>query len=510
MNNRLETERRLRMRLFRNLVLLLNMLLLTGITHLAAADKKIISTAADLKQDITSILQRRVCKEGKTGVFIQDLESGEILIDSNGDRPLMPASNQKIISTVGALGILSPQYLFNTSVYYSGSMDQGRISGNIFLVGGGDPFLTKEVLWKIAERVYAMGVRSVSGDIVTDGHYFDDKGYPDDDWKRITMPLWYNAPTGGIAFNFNAISVIASPGSKPGDPAKITIDPPLEYFEIQSTATTGLPKSKVTLILDIKESSEKCIIIIKGKIPVNISPQTYYRHIKSSQEYAGHSFRYLLQQVGVLVGGDVRQGKKGNEAKEIYVNNSLPLSELLRSANKFSNNFMMEQIVKAVAAESCHCSGSTRFGMQKIREFLATVVHLDTAGMVLSDGSGLSRLDRVSPRQMAHVIRWTLNESDFAPEFMTCLPIAGVDGTMKRRIAKHPNKRMIRAKTGLINNVVCLSGVVDGRRGKGLVFSIFINQNKGRHGESKKVQDDILESMLDYWVRHENNHAAFN
>ena len=85
------------------------------------------------------------------------------------------------------------------------------------------------------------------------------------------------------------------------------------------------------------------------------------------------------------------------------------------------------------------------------------------------------------------------NNSDFGPEFLTCLPVAGTDGTMKRRLPRHPDKRLIRAKTGLINNVVCLSGLVDGRKGKGLVFSIFINQNKGRHGESKKVQDDILD-----------------
>lgn len=465
-------------------------------------------TVAELRQQIGAILDRGICREGKTGVLIQDLRSGQVLIERNADTPMIPASNQKVLTTVGAFGILSPQYTFETSVRYSGTMKDGRVTGDLYLIGGGDPSLVKEEMWKIAERVGAMGIRSVSGDLVVDGHFFDGQGYPDEDWKRISMPLWYNAPTGGAAFNFNSISVIVAPGARPGDPARVSVDPPLEYFEVQNSAKTGPAKSKVSLVLDIADSDEKCLVVVKGKIPAQIKPQTYYRHLESADAYAGHSFRYYLEQTGVVVEGRVRQGKKPDKTAAVFQNQSAPLSELLRDANKVSNNFMMEQIAKTVGAETCDCAGSTRSGMQKIKDYFSSDVKLPTAGMVLSDGSGLSRLNRVTPRQMAGIIRWALNESTFGPEFLTCLPVAGVDGTMKRRLTKHPDKRLIRAKTGLINNVVCLSGVVDGRSGNGLVFSIFINQNKGRHGESKKAQDDILSSMLNYWVRHNRSNET--
>lgn len=452
------------------------------------------------ENEIQAILNTRVCRESVIGIMIQDLDSGRILFQHQADLPLQPASNQKILTTIGALGLLTPEYKFKTSIHYTGELVDGVVTGSLYFIGGGDPFLVMEELWKIADRVSAMGIRHVSGDLIVDGTFFDDSGYPDDDWGRIGMPLWYNAPTGGAASNFNAISILAAPGKRLGDPVKITIDPPLKFFTIQSSAVTGRARSSISLVLDLKQQDESCDIIMKGALPLNSRTQTYYRHLTLTDQFTGHTFQYLLNEKGIVIDGSVMRGNKPEQSTLIYEHNSRPLSELLITANKFSNNFMTEQVIKTIAAHTCNCPGSTDLGMRLIKEYFEKELKMDTKGMVLSDGSGLSRRNRITARQFCELLRNTLHKSCFGPEFLATQPIAGVDGTMKRRLNDHSDRRWIRAKTGSINNVVCLTGLIDGRCGRGLVFSILINKNRGRHGESRQAQDRMLEAMLDYWT----------
>ncbi|MGB3976054.1 MAG: D-alanyl-D-alanine carboxypeptidase/D-alanyl-D-alanine-endopeptidase [bacterium] len=453
-----------------------------------------------LEQAIKTVLNTRVCKESEVAVLIQELDTGRVLFQQNADLPLQPASNLKLLTTIGALELLTPEYKFKTSIHYCGDFVNGVITGNLYLVGGGDPLLVKEELWKIADSIYALGVRRVTGNLVIDSAFFDDVGYPDDDWKRIEMPLWYNAPTGGAASNFNAITVFATPGKKQGDPIKITIDPPVSFFNIQSTAVTAAPRSRASLVLSVKENQHSCDIITKGTLPAGMKTQTYYRHLVSSDELTGHTFRHFLNDKGIIIEGKVVKEAKPEKSTRLHVHESRTLSELLILVNKFSNNFMTEQILKTIAAEIGKCPGTTQDGTRILKEFFDKELHIDTRGMVLSDGSGLSRRNKVTARQFCELLRYGINDSFFGPELLVNQPVAGVDGTLKRRLNDHSNKRLVRAKTGSINNVICLTGLIDGRRGKGLVFSILINKNRGRNGESRQAQDRMLEAMLDYWA----------
>jgi len=459
-----------------------------------------------LINDFDQILNARVCREGKVGLVVKNLSDGRILYQRNAKQPLAPASNQKVITTIAAFGLLSPEYKFKTGVFRDGDFNSGQVKGNLYIKGGGDPYLVKEEMWKLAERVLAKGVHHVKGNIVVDSSFFDAIGKPSKDWNRIKMPLWYNAPTGGLAFNFNAISVVATPGKRPGDPVTINVDPPLECFKISGSAKTSKAGSRISLILDIKEINGKCVLLIKGRMPVNCNTQTYYRHVKNSAKYAGYAFKYYLEEVGVTIDGKVVIGSVPIDVEKIVIHESKPLHSLLKAANKFSNNFMIEQTVKTIAAESVSFPGTTMKGLHAIKSYFTDQIGIDTEGMLLNDGSGLSRKNRITALQFTDLIRYAVNESYFGPEFLSTLPIAGVDGTMKKRLRNHPEKRLVRAKTGLIDNVVCLTGLIDGRKGEGLVFSIMINRNKCRHKDSKQVQDKMLKSMLKYWQSAEKHH----
>ncbi|MBN1295285.1 D-alanyl-D-alanine carboxypeptidase/D-alanyl-D-alanine-endopeptidase [bacterium] len=464
------------------------------------ADENSVLNADDhLHRAITAVLGHRVCREGQVGIYVSELSTGRSVFEHNPDLPLKPASNQKILTTIGALGLLSPEYAFSTHVMRDESGTQAIVEGNLYIIGGGDPFLVKEQLWILANQVYTAGIREVKGDIVADGSIFDDNGIPSPDWQRIKMPLWYNAPTGGLAFNFNAVSVVATPGSLPGQPVTIIADPALEYFQVSGEPTTGEKGSKITLILDIKEQDGFCSLVVKGRMPAGCETQSYYRHVSDSARYAGYAFKHYLEQNGVIVRGTVQPGKTPDSAGEVTLYQSDPLFILLQKANKFSNNFMMEQAVKTIAAEVHGKPGTTRQGLDAILGYLQKTGCVSTEGMVMSDGSGLSMNNRISARQFVDIMRYAVNESSFGPEFVTMLPVAGVDGTLRRRLKDHPEKRLVRGKTGLIDNVVCLTGLVDGRGGKGLAFSILINNNRSRHRDSKQIQDQIIEALLDYW-----------
>lgn len=448
---------------------------------------------------LQSAVKDPIVKPQGTGIMIRDLQSDEILFQLNPDLPLVPASNMKLFTTVAALNILTPEYTFETKVYRSGDVSGGVIDGNLLLVGGGDPFLVPEQLWQLAQKVAATGIRKVSGDLIVDSSFFDSVPVPDPDWNRLGKSTWYSAPMCGLSYSFNVVTVTLKPGEKPGAPPQVILDPPDSHFSIVNNGTTGAAKTKSTMSATISETDSSSIVTVRGSIPLKGSPKSYRTQIKHPDLFAGGAFRALLAQNGVTVTGVLRAGKRQGTEKQVAIIESQTLSHILMGANKFSNNFMVEQILKTIGAETYSSPGSTISGARAVKEFLKEV-GINTNGFFMNDGSGLSRKNRVTPRQLADCMRFVLRDSTFAPELLNSLPVAGIDGTLRKRFKSDARSRLIRAKTGLINNVSCLTGVVDGRQGKGFVFSIMVNKSQNQHAAAKALQDKILKILLDAWI----------
>jgi serine-type D-Ala-D-Ala carboxypeptidase/endopeptidase (penicillin-binding protein 4) len=464
------------------------------------ADTGIPGTAAiaSLQSKLSAIVGK-LPSNAKAGIVIADLSSGDVLFETSADTPMKPASNMKIITTAAALSKRGPEFTFQTSVLSSVPAKNGTLPGNLYFQGGGDPFLVQEQLWKITDSLRSHGLRHVKGNIVIDAGFFDDVPFPDKNWKRINNRYSYNAPTSGVAFNFNSVGVEVKPGDKIGDHAMVALQPDSKYFTVTNNTRTGRSGSRISLVLDLKETEGACIIDLKGSIPINCKPQLYWRHVKQPALYCGITFLDYLTQCGIRLDGRVVEGTVPEDAQILTTHTSRPLSTLLRDANKYSNNFMMEQILKTIGTGADSKPGSTEEGIRQVTEFLWET-GMDIEGFVMQDGSGLSSGNRITARQACHLIRYIVNTSTYSPEFLNCLPIAGVDGTLKKRLKADPRHRMVRAKTGIINGATCLSGIVDGRGGQGLVFSLLFNTTHNRHRELKKCQDKILIQLLDYWL----------
>ncbi len=461
------------------------------------------SSERELNSAISRLITRFKIPSAHSSIIISDLRSGEEVYSLNPDLPLKPASNMKIVTTAAALGLLNPEYQFSTGVFADAEIENGILTGNIYLKGFGDPFLVPEFLWDLARLTSIKGIEEVSGHLIVDESFFDTVRYPDSDWQRIKMPLWYNAPTGPLSFNFNAISVWATPGERSGDPITVKTDPACGYFIVENSAVTSSPGNRNRLILDLKEEAGFCHLLLTGSMPAGYNPQQYFRHIKNPSMYCGHAFLHYLRQNGIAIGDKIVMGTVPENAEELVVHKSHPLSSLLRSASKFSNNFMMEQTLKTMGAVCHNTPGTTAKGAQAVKSYLLEC-GISVEGFRMNDGSGLSRNNRTTSRQLADLIRYVVREATYSPEFMNALPIAGVDGTMKKRLNGNGDNRLVRAKTGVIDGVCALSEIIDGRKDNGLVFSILVNNNRNRHRDVKKFQDEVVSRCLDYLHGREN------
>ena len=466
-------------------------------TAIAKTTRKVDTPGKDLQAKLDKLLKLNESAGARIGMIVSDLSTNQMIYEYHADKLMTPASNLKVVTSAAALGILGPEYTFSTGIYCTGERVDSILQGDIYLKGGGDPYLVMELLWKLSQSVAALGIKEVTGSLIADASFFDRKGYPHSDWKRIKMPLWYNAPTGGLAFNFNAVGIHVQPGKKVGDKPQISIEPRSRYFVLENNAVTG-SSSKNSLIFDLKEVDGRCHLYLKGSIPKDYATQKYYRHIKDSTAYCANTFLDYLAQSGVTVKGEYREGITPEDAQELVVQESRPLSMLLRDANKYSNNFMMEQTLKVIGAVQNEPPGTTQKGIDAVLDYLNSIA-IDVTDCTMTDGSGLSRKNEIKPRTLNDVIQYSVSRSTFFPEFLNALPIAGVDGTLKKRLNHNPAHRLVRAKTGFINGVSCLSGIIDGRSGRGLVFSIMFNRAYKLKTQAKTLQNRLVSQLLEYW-----------
>ncbi|MBN1356213.1 D-alanyl-D-alanine carboxypeptidase/D-alanyl-D-alanine-endopeptidase [bacterium] len=476
--------------------LFLLLLLATWISPISAGDAGPDPARTVLAKRLNAILAD-LPEDTDAGIAIIDLSTGEILFSIDANNPMIPASNMKLFTTAAALDRLGPEFQFETKLLSPVEPLDGKLDGDLILRGSGDPSLVQEQLWRLADSVRKLGISRITGNIVMDDTYFDSRNYPDPSWQRIDNRYSYNAPTSAVAFNFNAVGVEITPGRKTGDRPAAVFEPFSPYFNLVNNAVTGGPNSRITLILDVKETGGACTLTLTGSLPINCRTQTYWRHLKQPAMYCGLTFHHYLTREGIRIDGAVIKGTAACPARVLTSHLSHPLAALLRDANKYSNNFMLEQILKTLGAECSGKPGSTESGLGVVRDYLiGTGMRLD--GFQMFDGSGLSDRNRATPAQLVYLLRHIIRETTFCPEYISCLPVAGTDGTLKNRFKNGLRQRLIRAKTGVINGSTCLSGIVDGRKGEGLGFALLFNTPVNRHNHNKSIQDDILGALLDY------------
>ncbi|PEJ59350.1 peptidase S13 [Bacillus sp. AFS002410] len=404
------------------------------------------------------------------GIVVYNTRTGELLDEYDADKTFVPASNLKLFVTAAALDKLTPNYHFKTEVYTTGQINKkGVLHGNVIVKGYGDPSLSEEDMRNMAKEMSNKGIKSINGDILVDDNYFDDDRLGAG-WMWDDESYGYNAQISSLAVHENMISLSITPDGSIGEAPSLGMNPMTDYVTIHNNAKI-VEGSNNNLVIDRPRGTNS--VVISGTIGKQSSVYTEDVAIDDPALFAGNVWKRALNAEGIdLLKKKVKVEKtKITTGTPILVHNSQPLSELIVQLNKQSDNFYAEMLLKELGVVAKN-EGSFNAGADVIEEFLKKA-DIDTTYRQV-DGSGLSRMDLISPKQMAQLLKY-VSQQEYKEVFEQSLPIAGVDGTLKSRMIGTSAEKNVHAKTGSMSGINSLSGYVTDQNGDKLAFSILLN-----------------------------------
>ena len=452
--------------------------------------------------------------QARWGVFVVSLSDGRVLYSRSGDKLFTPASNMKIYTTAAALDLLGADYRWRTSVYTDKPADSnGVIDGDLTLFGRGDPGLEsnrKDGLPDLAVQVWEHGVRRVRGNIVGDESYFRGELYGPG-WQWNDLQWYFGAEPSALTIDANALELTIAPAGKIGNAATVKLRRENSYFHLTNNATTGERAAPTSIGINRGLSDNE--FRVWGEFPVGGRGFTAYLSVYNPARLAATLFKAELLKQGIMVDGEPRsrdsrtaEGAKFDPQKaiEIAFAESGTLGEIVHQTNKESNNLYAELILRALGKERGSLAPDTDPRKNRERgddEAGAAVVSswlagkgIPTNGLAIRDGSGLSRLDLVTPEATARLLA-AITKTNAASVFHDSLPIAGRDGTLGPRLT--PVTGRVFAKTGSLNYIHSLSGYATTQNNVVLAFSIFCNDATGR-SDPVRVIDEIAGLLVAY------------
>ena len=435
-------------------------------------------------------------KEGiDVGIYVYSFHKEAPLYSYNENKSLMTASNLKILTSLAALKTLGPNYKFKTRLYIDGKMVGNMLKGNLYIKGYGDPKLVSEQLWFLVNELKRKGFLQVRGDLILDDSFFDTKrDVESSDGKNGERA--YDAPLGALSVNFNTTTVYVQPGEREGRKAKVYIDPDNSYIRVVNQAKTGPVSSTLTLDVSRVALTEGDTITVSGNIPLLHPEKRFYRNISDPRSYAAQLFRRFFKERGIIIQGRNRYERVPTSAQELLLYESQPLRAMIADLNRFSNNFIAEQILKTMGAEVKGIPGTTDKGLSVLKEFLGEL-HIQE-GYHVVNGSGLSQKNKMSALQLVDILKYGYNHFEWGPEYVSSLAIVGIDGTVEKRLLNTPVYRKTRVKTGSLTDVSAISGYMGTGSGDVLAFSILMNDSQDRVALMQKTQDELLLSLYNF------------
>jgi D-alanyl-D-alanine carboxypeptidase/D-alanyl-D-alanine-endopeptidase (penicillin-binding protein 4) len=438
------------------------------------------------------------------GVEIFSITEDRVVYSRGADLALIPASNNKIITTATALHHLGAEYEFSTRIYATGPVIDGVLQGDLVLRGGGDPGFGErfypedplEPLTKLAEAVAAAGIRRVLGGLLLDDSIFD-RDYVAEGWPRDQLNFHYCAPVAGLSILENLVRLEVTPSGQAGRPALVRLIPRDAPFNVQGQImTTG---KKGENLIHIPRPQENGTLKVSGRTYSGNPTKAYTASVRYPVHYFGALFDAALSRAGVARARDFRLVESAlaydSEEWSLLHEHRSELLPVIIITNKESHNHFAEQLFKLAGAKVAG-RGTFRTGELAARRFMQEHgIEIDE-GFAMKDGSGLSRGNHVTARMLTALLG-KLYGSPLRDPYIRSLPIAGMDGSLERRLEAEPYRSRVRGKTGWIREVSALSGYAQSLDGEVFAFSILFNQYKGSNAEMKGVQDAICRVMVE-------------
>jgi D-alanyl-D-alanine carboxypeptidase/D-alanyl-D-alanine-endopeptidase (penicillin-binding protein 4) len=511
-----------RAHLFPQIVLCLLLL-----TQLHAASRK------SLEKRIDTILESPDLARGFWGIEVVSLGSGKTLYFHDADKLFTPASNTKLFTTAAAMALIGPDYTFQTTVETNGTLDtHGRLTGDLVLVGRGDPNLSGRelpyalhterndhpirVLEQLADTLAQKGVKYVDGDVIADDSYFAFERYGEG-WSQDDLVWADGAPVSALTINDNVIFVNILPADRAGDRAFVSITPFAGYYRIDNRIMTTPAGTGRKIFINREPGAT--VLTLWGNMPLGDSGANEALAIEDPAEFAAELFRQLLEVRGIAVYGKSKTrhtelsslsvftvtasaaSRGGDEPSREFQNQPLvlgsyqskPLIEDVRVINKVSQNLHAEILLRLLGREK-GTAGTVEGGLEVLRGFL-NQAGIPVEQYAFYDGSGLSRQNLVTPQAVVQLLRYA-DSQPWGASFRDTLPLSGTDGSLSNRFKDVDIQGRVHAKTGSLGGVKTLSGYATTNHGERVAFSILSNNFNLPEKRVNEAIDNIVAEIL--------------
>lgn len=481
------------------------------------------------RQEIDEILKENHLRKADAAIYIYSLTNGKVYFEKNISLPLTPASNTKLVTAFTAFYSLGKDFNIETTVYTDAQgFSDSTLFGNLYLYGRGDALLTISDIEQIADEIRNLGIKRIQGSIYADGSFFDNKKirkeYSGDKDHVEKLP-----PLTSLCLEENTATVLVTSGTESGSPVNVQIIPPSEAFSVQNSAVVSasifdsLQFEKESLFrknenlragdkpLQIAYNSRRSIRVstkmindsiqkfyVSGRLPKNRS-YSYRYHIQNPVLAAAGAFKQRLEAGGIEITGfsGVQKLSSLEQNTKIYklAEYERNLTEILQPMMKESNNFLAEICFKIIGANAGKLSDNAQGSKETIQKTMENLA-VPFEGCIINDGSGLSRKNLLTAESIVFLLR-AADILDFKEEFRSCMAIAGIDGTLEKRMEESPATGKLCGKTGTLRNASSLSGYVETIDGEQLVFSLLFNGNSVWY--YKNAEDKIGNIMAQFF-----------
>ena len=448
-------------------------LTLIALTLVGQASAQTTETPQSLPPAVSRALAAAKIPENAVAVTVQALDQNAPLLAHNAQTPMNPASVMKLVTTYAALEMLGAAATWQTSVWSEAQPDaDGNLRGNLYVQGSGDPKLNLDNFWILLRQLRARGVQNIGGDLVRDRSRFSLPPYNPAAFDKRPLRA-YNVGPDALMVDFYAMRFILRPED---NAIRFINESPNDRLQVVAQLTPG--KGGCDGWRDrLNIRNEAGRLEISGKYPVSCGEKVLLLSPLPPETHIDGLFRALWREMGGSLKGKVRAGIVPANVKLLARQSSPPVAEIVRDVNKWSNNVMARQLFLALSGEE----GTPKAAAQRTGVWLQSQ-GLNFPELVLENGSGLSRQERISAANLNRLLiaAW---QSAVMPEFIASLPVAAVDGTMQKRLRGTPAAGRARIKTGTLDGVKAAAGYVQDEQGRRYAVTFLINHANSGAGE---------------------------
>ena len=449
--------------------------------------------AAELPTTVADALKRAGIAQSAVAVYVQAVDSTAASINHNAVKSTNPASVMKLVTTTAALDLLTPAYRWKTEVYKDGSVNNGVLQGNLVIKGFGDPSFKAQEFWRMLMSLQQAGIKQINGDLIIDKTVFaksvgDRHTFDVETWRAYNAePSAFLVNGRNTSFKFVALGDSLTSGS-------VQVSQEFELPEVQIVNNIKLRGGacgewRSNFSYTVKTQANKTVVTFSGTFSPDCGERYLELSVLDDEQYACATFKKLWGELGGKFNGTLKIQATPSSAVKVLEQLSEPLGYVVRDINKWSNNLMARQLLLTLALEKQGSPATEAKGGQALKDWMASK-NIDAKEMVIENGSGLSRTERISAEHLG-VLLVSAYHSAIMPELMASLPILALDGTIKKRLNDSPAQGRVHLKTGSLDGVSAIAGYVLDAKNRRYVMVMIVNHANA--AASKNAQDALIE-----------------